>query len=214
MNRYKAIIFDFDGVILDTLHAKGRAFAKLFCDDDGETFKEVMAFHLERGGVNRVEKIKLLYEKFYGTPISTDLLSQYLDKLKVFMRECLFECPPIDNAVLEVVKSLSTSTPLWVVSAAPKDEVEPLCLQLGIHSCFKDIYGSSKKTEVISNLLKQEELKPNEVLFIGDAEEDFNAAKANNVDFVLKRNFNNPSQFSRNFNGKFISHFKELPGYL
>lgn len=214
MNKYRAILFDFDGVILDTLHAKGRAFAKLFCNDEGEIFKEVMAFHLERGGVNRVDKIKLLYEKLHGTSISEELLSQHLNKLKTYMRECLFECPPIDNAVLEVVQSLSTSTLLWVVSAAPKDEVEPLCVHLGIHSCFRGIYGNSKKTEVISNVLKQEEFKPSEVLFIGDAEEDFNAARANQVDFVLKRNFNNPTQFSQNFSGKFISHFKELPGYL
>lgn len=214
-SKYKAIFFDFDGVILDTLEAKGKAFARLYTTKtDDQIFKSIMTFHLTNGGMNRVEKIKRIHQLLKLEEITETELNNKLEELKHYMKEVLLDCGPIDNYIVPLIKDLSTYVPLWVVSAAPRDELLFLCDNLKITSYFKEILGNCKKTEVIKELLQKINLSSNEVLFIGDAEEDFKASSANNVPFVLKLNSNNKTLFSQNFSGLTINSFNELGPHL
>ena len=213
--KYKAIFFDFDGVILDTLHAKGDAFALLYTSDKNDKlFSDIMTLHLVNGGMNRVEKIKLIHRTFFKEEISEELLNKKLADLKVTMHKSLSQCPPIDNYVLPLIAKLASSVPLWVVSAAPLDELSLLCDNLKISGHFKKILGSCKKTEVLKDLLEKENLKAEDTLFIGDAEEDFKAAKNNSLPFILKRNANNKTPFSESYQGASINSFNELDSHL
>lgn len=214
-SKYKAIFFDFDGVILDTLEAKGKAFARLYTTQtDDQTFKIIMTFHLTNGGMNRVEKIKRIHQLLKSEEITETELNNKLEELKQYMKDVLLDCGPIDNYIVPLIKDLSANVPLWVVSAAPRDELLILCDNLKITGCFKEILGSCKKIEVIKDLLQKINLTSNEVLFIGDAEEDFKASTANNVPFVLKLNSNNITPFSQNFTGHAINSFNELGRHL
>lgn len=213
--KFKAILFDFDGVILDTLEAKGRAFAKLYTSkNDDIIFKNIMNLHLCNGGMNRIEKIKKIHMLINNQEISESELNFKLDELKKYMRDSLFECLPIDNYVVPAIKELSQNTALWIISAAPTDEITDLSRNLKINSYFQEILGSCKKTEVIKNILQANSLSASDVLFIGDAEEDYKAAKANELCFILKRNLNNVTDFSKNYKGLSINQFNELDKYL
>ena len=59
----KAIIFDFDGVLVESLDIKTRAFAKLFGPEGPDMAKRVVDYHLQNGGVSR-------YEKFTDIPLN------------------------------------------------------------------------------------------------------------------------------------------------
>ena len=52
----KSIIFDFDGVILDSLEAKSEAFEELYADYGTSIVKKVRKYHLSNGGVSRQKK--------------------------------------------------------------------------------------------------------------------------------------------------------------
>ncbi len=61
MEKTKAIIFDFDGVILESMDVKTKAFALLF-KDYPEHLPAVLALHQTHGGMSRFEKFEIIYE--------------------------------------------------------------------------------------------------------------------------------------------------------
>ena len=64
-----AIIFDFDGVVLESLNVKTNAFKKLYEPYGSDISKRVVEHHLENGGVSRFDKIKFYHNIFLGEEI-------------------------------------------------------------------------------------------------------------------------------------------------
>ena len=71
MARYKSIIFDFDGVILESVHVKARAFRSLFVAYP-EQQDRIVQLHLQHGGWSRYEKFRRIYADFLHLPLSDE----------------------------------------------------------------------------------------------------------------------------------------------
>ncbi|EAI6773129.1 HAD hydrolase-like protein, partial [Campylobacter coli] len=54
----KNIIFDFDGVILDSVELKTQAFAELFKEFPKNKVQELVKYHIQNGGISRYHKIQ------------------------------------------------------------------------------------------------------------------------------------------------------------
>ena len=59
MKQYRAYIFDFDGVIKDSVRVKSDAFVLLYASEGEEFQKRVEEYHLAHGGISRYEKFRL-----------------------------------------------------------------------------------------------------------------------------------------------------------
>ena len=59
----KLLIFDFDGVIADSVDIKTEAFGELYSEFGEKIVKEVKLYHENNGGVSRYEKIN--YERYF-----------------------------------------------------------------------------------------------------------------------------------------------------
>ena len=57
----KAIFFDFDGVLVESVDIKTRAFSKLFEREGEDVVKKVIDYHIDNGGVSRYEKFRYIY---------------------------------------------------------------------------------------------------------------------------------------------------------
>ena len=68
--KYKAIIFDFDGVICDSVDVKTKAFASLYASHGPEIEQMVVNYHLAHGGISRFKKIQYFEETFLNKRIS------------------------------------------------------------------------------------------------------------------------------------------------
>src|SRR5207248_10291077 len=71
MPRYKGIIFDFDGVILESVHVKAQAFRSLF-EAYPEHQERIVQLHLQQGGLSRYEKFRRIYADFLHLPLSEE----------------------------------------------------------------------------------------------------------------------------------------------
>ena len=60
MSRFDALILDFDGVVLQSVDVKTRAFTELYAEHGPEVVAKVVAHHLVHGGVSRYEKFRLM----------------------------------------------------------------------------------------------------------------------------------------------------------
>ena len=89
----RTIIFDFDGVISESVNIKTIAFAEMYKDYGDEVVKQVIAHHLSHGGVSRYEKFRIYHEEFLGIEVSEKGMYQSLNS-----------CSFIKNPILEAAK--------------------------------------------------------------------------------------------------------------
>ena len=59
----KTIIFDFDGIILESIDVKTEAFKKLYQPFGSSISNKVVENHLANGGISRYEKIKIYHKQ-------------------------------------------------------------------------------------------------------------------------------------------------------
>jgi beta-phosphoglucomutase-like phosphatase (HAD superfamily) len=61
----KAIIFDLDGVLIESAEIKTDAFRMLFADYP-DRLPEIIAYHQRNAGISRYNKFRYFYEKILG----------------------------------------------------------------------------------------------------------------------------------------------------
>ena len=60
----KTIIFDFDGVILDSNHVKEEAFAEIYNEYGNAIRNKVVKYHRNNLGISRYNKFKFIHENY------------------------------------------------------------------------------------------------------------------------------------------------------
>jgi HAD superfamily hydrolase (TIGR01549 family) len=188
----KGIIFDFDGVILESVDIKTRAFAALFSDYPQHK-EAIVNFHLKNGGMSRFDKFKIIYRDILKEPLSQEKFSYLCKRFAELVFEEILKCEFVKGAE-DTLRKYTNRYLLFVVSATPDKEIKEIVAQKGLQGYFKAIYGAPlSKNEAIENILRDFKLKREEVIFVGDALNDHNAALASNIKFVgrLHRDNNN-----------------------
>ena len=60
----KILVLDFDGVILDSVNIKTKAFEELFQEQPKEIRKKIINYHIKNGGISRYRKFDYFYKNF------------------------------------------------------------------------------------------------------------------------------------------------------
>jgi phosphoglycolate phosphatase-like HAD superfamily hydrolase len=178
-----AILFDVDGVLIDSLPIKGEAFAAAF-DDRTDLHDQIVAFHLANGGVNRTEKIAQLYALAFGRAPASDELSARVDAFARAVYDGVVRAPEIPGAAA-ALSSWSGKVPLHAVSATPQDELSLILVARGIAPYLTTIEGwPPPKVELVGSLIRRCGYQPERCLVVGDSREDLVAAKTAGALFV------------------------------
>tara|TARA_X000000368_G_C23044828_1_gene718679 strand:- start:666 stop:1313 length:648 start_codon:yes stop_codon:yes gene_type:complete len=207
--RYKNIIFDFDGVLAESLQIKTNAFYKLYEKFDREIAQKVVDHHEANGGMSRYDKFPYYHKKFLNKDISESEISQLSDNFSKIVVDAVINVEEVKGAHWFLEKYYKKCN-YWIVSATPTVEMIEIARKRGIADFFIKIYGSpSDKKEVAKKILKENNLAINETVFLGDAKSDFDAAKSNNIDFILRSTNENKNLF-RNKNMVRFKDYHEL----
>ena len=182
-SQYTSIIFDFDGVILDTLPIKASAFASLFPGISSSTSEKIRTHHFLNGGISRLQKIPL-YASWAGLPsLSDDELSSYSAQFSSTVSRYIRTAPSLPG-VVEYIKLFHTKQQLYIASASSIGDLNEILPHLGIINCFRRVYGSPpSKIESLCSLLDSNKLEPSSCCFIGDSVSDLEVAQHLNLDF-------------------------------
>lgn len=182
---YKLVFWDFDGVIKESVDIKTSAFVKLFDNYDNELHDRIREHHRLNSGISRYEKIPL-YISWSGEEPTKDKVSYLINKFSEIVINDVINCPWVPG-VLDILK-LESNSIYVLVSATPEEEIKNIVKELEINSSFEKVYGSPKsKNEIINDFLTSSQINRKEALFIGDAMNDYEAAKFNNIDFLLRK---------------------------
>lgn len=185
IHKYRAVFWDFDGVILQSNDVRTEGFRHLFRNEDPELVKQLIQYHEQNGGLSRYVKIRYFYEVLRKEQVSEEQVFQMADTFSVIMREKLVNPHLLIEDAISYIKANHDRVPMYVVSGSDEMELNYLCRQLQIDGYFRAIKGSpTPKIQLVNTLLQQEQLIPDQVLLIGDSVNDWEAARLNQIHFA------------------------------
>ncbi len=175
---WEAVFFDFDGVVLDSVDVKTKAFAKMFKHYGPEVEKAVVDYHLANGGVSRFKKFEYYYKNLLKKPITQDILEALGREFNQLAMKGVLAAPFIDGA-METLKQLKKDgIPAFVVSGTPDEEIKVIVEKRNLAPYFLEMHGSPrKKQEIVRDIAGRYGYQLEKCLFIGDATTDYEAAK-------------------------------------
>lgn len=179
-----AVFFDVDGVLIDSMPAKGEAFAEALAPF-GASPDEVKAFHFQHGGMNRSEKIGVLLKQSLERDPTLEEVDEALRRFEALVTRKVLECSEIQGASTSLAH-LHTNTDLFAISATPTDELSLILSARGWIPYFRGIYGfPSRKSEVMRQLILANGYEATRCVMVGDSAADRESAEAASVPFVL-----------------------------
>ena len=202
----KNILFDFDGVILDSMPIRDYGFKKIFEDFDDNLVNKLLEYHNQNGGLSRYVKIKYFYNKLLKQEILEEKITNYADNFSKIMKTELVDKRYLIADTLKFIKENYKKYNLHIVSGSDEKELKYLCKELGIDSFFQSINGSpTHKNKLVEDVLVINKYMESETILIGDSVNDYDAAKENNLDFY---GFNNPNLI--NVSKKYLDSYYKI----
>ena len=196
MSVIKNIIFDFDGVILNSVPVKTEAFRKLFLGFDESKVDKLIAYHEENGGISRYEKIKYFFNVLMEQEITENEVEMYALKYSQLTKEELCSHRYIIEDTIHFIRNNHKQYNMHIASGADEKDLKYICEQQHISSFFVTINGSpTKKDKIVENILKNNSYMHNETILIGDSINDYEAARVNQIDFYGYNNLLLVKQF-------------------
>ena len=199
LSQYKSLVFDCDGVLLNSNSLKTDAFYKSALDWGTSPASDLVKYHIQNGGISRYQKFDYFMKSVItrypelcqsGGPSVDDMILRY----EKYLDKGLMSCQITPN-LTELRKHTQASTWL-IVSGGKQDELRDIFRRRELDKLFDGgIYGSpSTKEEILVEQIKKSNLNlPG--LFLGDSKYDYLAASKSGLDFI------------------FVSQWTELPDW-
>tara|TARA_B100000614_G_scaffold261574_1_gene291586 strand:- start:826 stop:1506 length:681 start_codon:yes stop_codon:yes gene_type:complete len=182
---YSGLIFDFDGVLADSVEVKTEAFGALFMEYGPKIQTKVIDHHRAHGGMTRKEKFVHYHAHFLDDPLDETGLERLCRKFSGLVMEKVIASREIPGVGRFLERCRTLGVPCFVDSATPDEELEIILERRNLRSYFTAALGSGgSKTENLARIIDSHGLNHRECLFFGDAGSDYKAATACRVDFM------------------------------
>ena len=198
----KAIIFDFDGVICESVDVKTEAFRKLFLNYP-EHLDQIIKYHVKNGGLSRFKKFEFIYRDFFKKKLTANESARLGKNFQEYSLEGVIKSAFVKGAK-GFLKKYHTKFSLFIVSGTPEKEMNFILKKRKLEKYFKNVYGSPQtKVKLIKRILKRYHLKKDEVIFVGDSINDYEGAWKAGIKFIgrVKSGQFNPFVNYRQVNG-------------
>lgn len=186
MTSIAAVVFDFDGVILESADVKTHAFVELFAEHGPEVCDQVRAHHLANLGISRFTKFAWIYDNVLRRPLSDAESAELGEKFSALALDKVLAAPFVPGAQAALI-TLAERLPLFVASGTPQGELDLIVEGRGLRSHFREVHGTPReKPAILADVLVRHGLEPKRVLFVGDGMSDYKAAMAAGVEFLAR----------------------------
>ena len=209
----KNIFFDFDGVIAESVSAKTDAFEEMYLTYGKDVASKVVDYHKLNGGVSRYEKFKHFHKEFLNEVID----QEKVDKLAIQFSNIVLNKVINSEEVLGAkyfIEKYHKKLKFWIITGTPTTEIELIAKKRKLTDFFIGLHGSpNNKRYWTENLIKIHNLKRNEIIFLGDATTDMDAANFSKTHFALRENDENKEIF-KDYKGPRFKDFYQLEKIL
>ncbi len=186
VGKYKTIVFDCDGVILDSNITKIDSYfrtAKKLGATDAQA-QALVDHHVEFGGISRYPKFVWYITEVLKQEPTKALVQEYLDAFSLAVSKGLMRCKIADG--LQALRAAYPKTKWLVVSGGDQQEIRDLFHKRELADLFDGgLFGSPDNKDTI--LMREIENGNIEfpALFIGDSKYDYASSQRAGLDFVF-----------------------------
>ena len=176
----KVIVFDFDGVLVDSEGLKRQAMKEIFMEYGEDFAQDIQKYQLE----TNLNRYYIADYAAWKLGLSKEWANAKADEYTKIVKEkivkmcCMNTC---ESTLLKLVKNY----PLYISSGTPTKELKDILVAKTMRHMFKGVYGGpSPKIDHFVEIIAKEKIKPEEILFIGDMEQDYQVARHFGLDFL------------------------------
>lgn len=176
------VAFDFDGTLVDSNQVKVQSFYEIVEDYDpsGCTVTEVLqrCSNEDRYGITRELANQFLAKGLIAPQPDAKILGlQWAEAYTAACETGIASCPEVPGASVILSWLLHEGIPLYLNSKTPGKALNRLVIQRNLAHYFSGIYGApASKLENLRHIQELTQIKPDEMLFVGDSEDDRKAA--------------------------------------
>lgn len=176
-----AIVFDCDGVLLDSNQMKSDAFASALSGFPATPVDAFLEYQPKNFGRSRYRLIDDFFETFLQRAAEDGEKEAILDKFGTYCSEAYRKVPMTEGA-LEVLDMFAGQHTMIVASGSAQDELRDVFRDRGLDRYFTGIFGSpAKKADILCDIARDTRI----LCMIGDARADYEAAQAAGANFVF-----------------------------
>lgn len=185
MQNYKVILWDFDGVIMDSMPVRDMGFEIVLQKYPKDQLGLLMDYHRNNGGLSRYNKFRYFFEEIRKEAVTDAEINLLAEEFsRVMLQNLLDENLLIEDSV-KFIKKNYANYKMHIVSGSDGNELRYICDKLGLSKYFISIHGSpTPKVQLVEKLLADNEYKIEDTCLIGDSLNDLEAANVNNIAFL------------------------------
>ena len=191
LSQYKTIVFDCDGVVLNSNKTKVNAYFSV-AKRMGGTDEQAQAFvqhHVTKGSFPRNGKIEYYLKSIVNQPVTPEIVQQYLTTFEEILDETLMQCEIAPDLLR--VKDATPQASWMLLSGGDQAELRRVFSRRNIQNhnlatLFEaGIFGGpDQKDDVLARELDKGNIQL-PALFIGDSKYDHQAASKAGLDFIF-----------------------------
>jgi len=186
LKKYKTIVFDCDGVILDSNVVKTEAYfrtAKNLGATDTQAHK-LVDYHVKLGGISRYHKFDWYVRDVLKKPANDKAIQVLLDEFGRELEVGLMNCSIADG--LQELRNLTADAKWMILSGGDQQEIRDLFARRDLAKLFDGgLFGSpDDKVKVLAREKANGHLQM-PALFIGDSKYDHEASTNAGLDFIF-----------------------------
>ena len=184
IDKLETLLWDFDGVILDSMVVRDIGFERIFEHFPEAQVQELLDFHRTNGGWSRYVKIEHFFKNIIQIEYTQNDILAYAEKFSVIMKKELTNPTRLIADAVDYIKAFHTKQNFHIVSGSDHKELNFLCKELNLAQYFISIQGSPTiKTKLVADIMEKHRYNKATTGLIGDSINDNDAAEANDIHF-------------------------------
>ena len=186
LTKYKTIVFDCDGVILDSNVVKTEAYfrtAKNLGANDAQA-QQLVDYHVKLGGISRYHKFDWYVREVLKQPVSDKAIQVLLDEFSRELEEGLMHCTIADG--LQALREATKDAKWMILSGGDQQEIRDLFAKRDLAKHFDGgLFGSPDNKDTVLAREKANGHLQMPALFIGDSKYDHESSTNAGLDFIF-----------------------------
>jgi beta-phosphoglucomutase len=178
MDEAKGVLFDMDGVLIDSYAAHFESWRRL-ADENGRTYTESQF----KAGFGRTSR-EVIAEQWKSEPLSNERIRKLDERKEAIFREIVSRDFPVMDGAVELIRELlSAGFQLAVASSGPPDNVRLTIARLGVHDLVRavvtgaDVQRGKPDPQVFQLAAERIDARPDRCVVVEDAPVGIEAAR-------------------------------------
>jgi len=186
LKSYKTLVFDCDGVVLNSNGAKIDAYREvaLRFGADAAQAEQLVQHHIQLGGISRYPKFEYFLRDIMQREVNQQSMDKLLQQFTVAVQSRLADCEISPH--LPALKQATKGIDWMMISGGDQTELREIMAARGLQHYFNaGIFGSpDNKQSILQREIFQRHIQ-HPALFLGDSEYDYWSATEAQLDFVF-----------------------------